>query len=176
MIRKIGITILCLLLCGCSRPVELKKQTFTIELGQDVYANPALYVKDQSSYDLQNMEVSPVTVGIVKSKNRFISMGYDYLLVGEYDFEIERKKESFPFKIKIKDTKPPTIIKSPDEIYVKKETVIDWSYYFEAEDLSGVEYNATQDFFQYNGQNFVDLTISDHFGNSIVENVKVIVE
>ena len=176
MKKKLGIVFLCLLLCGCSRPVELKKQTFTIELGQDVYANPALYVKDQSANDLKNLEVVPVTVGIVKSKNRFISMGHEYLLVGEYDFEVRKNKDVFPFKIKIKDTKPPTLTHNPSQIYVPVNTVIDWGSYFAAEDLSGVEYSATQSIFLYRGENFVDLTISDHFGNSTVENIKVIVE
>lgn len=176
MIKKIGSILLCLVLCGCASTVELQKQTFTIELGQDVYANPALYVKNQSERALGKMKVSPVSIGVVKSKNRFVSMGYDYLLIGEYDFEIVNKKAKTPFRIKIKDTKPPTIQDMPSEIKVMKGSVIDWNSYFNAEDLSGVEYSANQDALQYLGEHFVEVTISDHFGNSISHTVKVIVE
>ena len=103
-------------------------------------------------------------------------MGYDYLLIGEYDFEIENKKVKTPFRIKIKDTKPPTITDMPKEIEVTKGSVIDWGSYFKAEDLSGVEYSANQDVLQYMGDHFVEVTISDHFGNSINHTVKVIVK
>lgn len=176
MIKKLGTLFLCLLLCGCSRPVELRKQTFTIELGQDVYANPALYVKNESGRDLDNMEVSPVSIGIVKTKNRFVSMGYEYLLVGEYDFEIQRNKDTFPFKVKIKDTKPPTLLSNPTEIDVTQGEYIDWSTHIKAEDLSGVEYSSTQDYFPYIGEHYVEVRVSDHFGNSNVVNVKVVVK
>ena len=176
MMKKLGIAFLCVFLCGCAASVQLKKQTFTIELGQDVYANPALYVKDQSDRALDKMNVNPVSVGIVKSKNRFVSMGYDHLLIGEYDFEIENNKSKTPFRIKIKDTKPPTITNMPQEIEVERGSVIDWDSYFKAEDLSGVEYSANQDVLQYVGDHFVEVTISDHFGNSINYTVKVIVK
>lgn len=50
--RKLWIIFICLLVCtGCSSQIELQKQTFTIELGKDVYANPALYVKEDKNYD-----------------------------------------------------------------------------------------------------------------------------
>ena len=174
--KKIGVFLLCLFLCGCSVDVSLKKQTFTIELGQDVYANPALYVKENSERSLKKMQVNPVSVGIVKSKNRFVSMGYDYLLIGEYDFEIDFNNKKIPFRIKVKDTKAPTITKSPDEIRISKGTYIQWNSYFEAEDISGVEYSASQDELQYVGEHYVEVTISDHFGNSTTRSVKVIVQ
>ena len=174
--KKLGVFLLCLFLCGCSSNVALKKQTFTIELGKDVYANPALYVKDQSERSLKKMKVNPVSVGVVKSKNRFVSMGYEYLLIGEYDFEIEYNKKTVPFRIKVKDTKPPTIVKKPEEIRIARGTSIDWNSYFEAEDLSGVEYSASQDELQFTGEHYVEVVISDHFGNSTSRSVKVIVE
>ena len=174
--KKLGMFLLCMFLCGCSSNVSLKKQTFTIELGKDVYANPALYVKEQSERELKNMSVNPVSVGIVKSKNRFVSMGYDYLLIGEYDFEISHNNKKVPFRIKIKDTQPPTILKKVEELTVSKGTYIDWSTYFEAEDISGVEYNSSQDELQYVGEHYIEVTISDHFGNATSRSVKVTVE
>ena len=75
------------MLWGCAAPVELQKQTFTIELGKDVYANPALYVKDGKNYHTEDMSVVSVSRGIAKKENRFISLGKEYLVVGEYDFK-----------------------------------------------------------------------------------------
>ena len=99
--RKLWIIFICLLVCtGCSSQIELQKQTFTIELGKDVYANPALYVKEDKNYDTSNMSVQAVSSGIRKMDNRFITGGMDYLVVGEYDFKIVDGDKEYPFKIK----------------------------------------------------------------------------
>ena len=45
-----------LLLTGCSGP-SLQRQTFTVELGQDIYANAALYIKDAQNYPTDDWEV-----------------------------------------------------------------------------------------------------------------------
>lgn len=52
-----GLGLAGLVLSGCSQPVDLRKHTFTIELGQDVYANPALYA-DEGQQGLEHMTVS----------------------------------------------------------------------------------------------------------------------
>ena len=124
-------------LAGCSGEVALRKHTFTIELGQDVYANPALYA-ESGQQGLEHMTVSPVSTGIARKDNRFISRGYDYLLVGEYDFVIENGGTSTPFRIKIKDTRPPTVISEVTEIDATVGERIDWVSVFPATDISGV--------------------------------------
>ena len=176
MKKKWILIFLCFLLSGCGKPVELKKHTFTIELGKDVYANPGLYVKDASVHDLDKMEIDSVSPGIVKNANRFVSSGYDYLLIGEYEFELTKGKETVPFKIKIKDTKPPTITNMVSEVEVLQGTEIDWDSYFHATDLSGVKYSANQEVSPYLGEYDVEVTISDRFGNSVVQPVKVSVK
>ena len=69
MKKKISWALGLLLLWGCAAPVELQKQTFTIELGKDVYANPALYVKDGKNYHTEDMSVVSVSRGIAKKRS-----------------------------------------------------------------------------------------------------------
>ena len=172
--RKLFI-LLCLLVCsGCSNKIELQKQTFTIELGKDVYANPGLYVKEDMNYDTSNMEVRVVSNGIRKKDNRFITGELDYLVVGEYDFKLVDGENEYPFKIKIKDTQPPTINEAPSEITVEKETIIDWSQYFDVSDLSGVSFSVNQNFSTAEtGSVDIVLKISDRYGNAVEKNVRV---
>lgn len=173
--RKLWIIFICLLVCtGCSSQIEFQKQTFTIELGKDVYANPALYVKEDKNYDTSNMSVQAVSSGIRKMDNRFITGGMDYLVVGEYDFKIVDGDKEYPFKIKIKDTQPPTVNNAPTEISVARETIIDWSQYFDASDLSGVSYSVNQNFSTAQaGSVDIVLKISDRYGNAVEKNVHV---
>lgn len=173
--RKWFISVLCLfLLSGCSSTVELQKQTFTIELGKDVYANPSLYVKEDKNYDTSGMSVQAVSNGIRKRNNRFVTGTMDYLVVGEYNFKLVDGNNEYPFKIKIKDTLPPTVGSSPSEITVAKETIINWADYFEASDLSGVSYSVNTNFSTSESGSFdVVVKISDRFGNAIEKSVRV---
>lgn len=178
MFKKIGKLFLCfVLLVGCSRNIELTKQTFTIELGKDVYANPALYVKDSETINTSKMNVQAISNGIRKKDNRFITGNMDYLVVGEYDFKVVDGNNEYPFKIKIKDTEPPTVLKAPAQISIPRETIIDWSNYFEASDLSGVSYTPSQNFSTAQpGTVDLVLKISDRFGNAQEKNVRVVVQ
>ena len=176
MRKKWLIIFLCFFLSACGRPIELKKHTFTIELGKDVYANPALYVKQESGQNLSRMEIDVTSIGVVKKNNRFVSSGYDYLLVGEYDFAVKKDNKSIPFKIKIKDTQPPTIEEKVTEVTALQNEDIDWDSYIHASDLSGVKYSTSKDATTYIGEHMIDVTISDRFGNSIVEAVNIKVE
>ncbi len=69
MFKKIGVIVLSFLLCACSMGVQLKKQTFTIELGKDIYANPTLYLKDSSR--TSRLEVVSKSVGVDKKEQSF---------------------------------------------------------------------------------------------------------
>lgn len=170
--KKRTVALAVLLLAGCAQPAELKKHTFTIELGQDVYANPALYAAEVQS-GITGMKVVPVTSGIGKKDNRFISRGYDYLLVGEYDFVLENGSQKTPFRIKIKDTKAPTVTGEVSEIDAKVGERIDWNSYFHATDISGVSYEAPFDTTATPGDHDITVRISDRFGNTVEKNVKV---
>ncbi|WP_276813963.1 hypothetical protein [Faecalibaculum rodentium] len=159
-------------LAGCSGEVALRKHTFTIELGQDVYANPALYA-ESGQQGLEHMTVSPISTGIARKDNRFISRGYDYLLVGEYDFVIENGGTSTPFRIKIKDTRPPTVISEVTEMDATVGERIDWVSVFPATDISGVSYEAPFDTTATPGDHDVTVKISDRFGNAVEKPVRV---
>lgn len=173
-VHKYGAVLgLCLCLAGCQSLPELKKHTFTIELGQDVYANPALYIKDNEN--TSGLEVVPVTSGIGKKDNRFISRGYDYLVVGEYDFALKKGGDQVDFRIKIKDTRPPTVTQDTSQINASLGERIDWKSYFAATDLSGVSYEAPLDTTATLGDHDITVKISDRFGNTVEKAVKVTV-
>ncbi|MDO4467405.1 MAG: hypothetical protein Q4C49_10455 [Bacillota bacterium] len=174
--RKILTIVVCMfLLCGCSSS-PLKKQTFTIELGNDVFANPILYVKD--NVDVEGMSVKTLNVGIRKEDNQFVSGSNDYILVGTYDFAIVTKTgREIPFKIKIKDTKPPTLRSYKKEITVKKGSIINWDDYIGADDLSGISYEMIPNIdTTIVGSYPIDLKVSDRFGNSVTKTIVVNVE
>lgn len=162
------------LLCGCTSPVPLKKQMFTIELGQDVYANPALYVKGGDEKDTSRMEIVPVSSGIRKKENRFVSGDTDFLVVGEYDFKLVDGSKETQFRIKIKDTKPPTFNNKLTEITVEAGEMVNWQDQFKASDLSGVSYDISPNVDTNIKQDTeVKVKISDRYGNAVVRKIVV---
>lgn len=167
-----GLGLAGLVLSGCSQPADLRKHTFTIELGQDVYANPALYA-DEGQQGLEHMTVSPVSNGVARKDNRFVSRGYEYLMVGEYDFVLENGGSKTPFVIKIKDTRPPTVISEVTELDAMVGQRIDWSTVFPATDISGISYEAPFDTTATPGDHDITVKISDRFGNAVEKPVKV---
>lgn len=163
-------------LFGCAKTIELQKQTFTIELGQDVYGNPALYMKNPDDFNIENISVAALDKTIAKKDNRFTTVDSDYLVCGVYDFEIIAGGQRVPFKIKIKDTQPPSLQKSPDTLTVKQNQEINWQEVFEASDLSGVSYEAPGASTALKGSKDVVVTIQDKFGNSTQRSIYLIVE
>lgn len=173
MRKRLTCLMLAMLLCGCSTGIQLKKQTFTIELGKDIYANPSLYVKD--TIDVSSLKVVSNSIGIENKDNRFVTSGMDYLVVGEYDFSIVDGKTEYPFVIKVKDTVAPVCSSNVSQITVAQYSNIDWNSYFNASDLSGVTFETNVDTSQVGTQD-VTVKISDRFGNSVTKNVSVVIE
>ena len=172
--RKLGWIMMCLLvLTGCSGPT-LQRQTFTVELGQDIYANAAVYIKDAQNYPTDDWEVEAKSSGVVKTQNRFTSENMDYLVVGVYDFVIHAGNRDIDFSISVKDTQPPTILSCPTEIDISAGQSIDWSAYIKASDLSGVSFSTTSDFnASAAGSQDVSVRVSDRFGNAVTREVHV---
>ncbi|MDD7280984.1 MAG: hypothetical protein PUH10_03215 [Erysipelotrichaceae bacterium] len=165
--KKGLILLLCLSLVGCSNSIVLSKQTFTIELGEDVYANPSLYIKDSEKVNTKNMKVVCKTSGVQKVNNRFVTGSQDYLVVGEYDFCLKTGSNDINFKVKIKDTKPPTVQKTTHEITIPVGTIVDWSQYFPASDISGVSYSTSPILNTSTPQDCtIMVKIADCFGNN----------
>lgn len=166
---------LCFLLSACSSQPELQKQTFTFELGSDVYANPALYIKDSSRYDLDSMKIIPTSKGLTKVENHFVNEKKDYLVCGVYSFELVYGRTKIPIRIKIKDTKAPNVPLNPSEIKVSQGQIPDFQSAFQATDLSGVNYDAVWDTTS-TGSKDISVRIYDRFGNSVTRDVKLVVE
>lgn len=167
--------LLCPCLAGCVGSVELSKNTFTTELGSDVYGNPAVYIEHPETVNTSRIEVVALTPGVAKKDNRFVTTGTEYLAVGEYDFSLEYGQTSLPFKIKVKDTKPPVAANSQDTLEVPFGSPIDWAGFFQASDLSGVYYEADRDVNLSVGESDVTVRIYDRFGNSTEKTVHLVV-
>ncbi len=175
--RFIGWFVCASLLTGCTSNIETKKQTFTIELGHDVFENPSLYVKNASDYQLSRMEIKAVSNGIRKKENRFVTGNMDYLVVGEYDFQVIEGHRKVPFKIKIKDTKAPVFEKLPEEVTIGNGKKLNWDTILGASDLSGVEYNSDPEIdTSVSGTYDTTVEVKDRFGNSTSHSLRVIVE
>lgn len=52
------------MLTGCSQNLTLTNQTFVLELGVDVYANPSLYLENPEKVDLDRLSVEADAPGI----------------------------------------------------------------------------------------------------------------
>lgn len=162
-------------LSGCTRSFQLTNQTFVMELGTDVYANPSLYIENADQVDLSNLSIEPRSPGITIADNRFITVSLDYLGVGSYDFVLKDGEAETPFVIKVKDTKPPTLKNSVEAIEIGWGQKVDWNEVFGATDLSGVYYEPSLDFETTVGEHTVEVKIRDRFGNAVVKTVKVTV-
>ena len=162
-----------LALGGCSQKVQLTNQTFVFELGKDVYANPDLYLNNPQDFEIGELSVEAKSPRVSLINNRFVSFNQDYLSVGEYDFVLRQGNREIPFLIKIKDTQPPTLQKSPASIEVLVGSEIDWQDVFEATDLSGVYYEGPTSLTSSVGEHEVDMRIRDRFGNTIVRHIRV---
>lgn len=157
------------LLSGCHQNFTLTNQTFVMELGDDVYGNPGLYLNNPDSVDLTKLSVEPVSSGITVTDNRFVTVGLDYLGVGEYDFAIRQGDETTPFRIKIKDTKAPSLGAAPSELTLSYGQEVNWDEIYHASDLSGVYYEAPSDLSVNTEERDVQIRIRDRFGNSTIQ-------
>lgn len=172
---KKGLLLLVFSAAACSSSTELAKQTFVVELGADVYANPNLYLKDTTGTDAAGMEVVCLGEGVQVVDNRFVSAGHDYLVSGEYDCLLKNGQEELPFVIKVKDTLPPSCKEQPEKVETTIGIMPDWVSVFEASDLSGVSWSAPASAVEERGERDVDVTLSDRFGNSVVKTVHLVV-
>lgn len=170
-----GLLVLLLAAAGCSSQTELAKQTFVVELGADVYANPNLHIKDGSEEDASRMEVICQSSQVQKVDNRFVSPGHDYLVSGEYDCLLKDGSQEYPFVIKVKDTLPPSCKAQPDTVETTIGIMPDWVSVFDASDLSGVSCSAPASAVEERGERDVDVTLSDRFGNSVIKTVHLVV-
>ncbi|WP_019893321.1 hypothetical protein [Allobaculum stercoricanis] len=168
--------LLTVLLAGCHQDFELTNQTFVMELGTDVYANPALYINDPDQIDVSKLSVEPQTPGITILENRFVSVSLDYLGVGTYDFVMKEGREETPFVIKVKDTQPPTLQSTPSEVTVDWGQQPDWQAFYGGTDLSGVYYEMNQNIWTEAGEHDIEVKIRDRFGNALTRSLKVTVK
>lgn len=162
-------------LAGCHQNFELTNQTFVMELGTDVYANPSLYINNPETINVSKLTVEPKSPGITILENRFVSVSLDYLGVGTYDFVMKEGRSETPFVIKVKDTQPPTLKASPSQITVDWGKQPDWDEIYGGTDLSGVYYEPNINIWTEAGTHDIEVKIRDRFGNSLIRTLKVTV-
>lgn len=160
---------------GCAQNYRLTNQTFVMELGDDVFANPSLYLDNPESVNLSRLSIEARSPGVTIKDNRFVSVSLDYLGVGEYDFAIKDGVQETPFIIKVKDTQPPVLKNAPDTITVPWGSVIDWQDVLGGTDLSGVYYEPPADITSTPGEHVISIRIRDRFGNATTKQMRVIV-
>lgn len=165
-----------MVLSGCKQNFQLTNYTFVMELGTDVYANPALYIDHPESVDLSVLSIEPKSSGITISNNRFVSVSLDYLGVGSYDFVLRDGDAQTPFVIKVKDTRAPVVHNQVSQVDVEWGVMPDWAAIFGATDLSGVYYDAPTDFLTSPGEHDITVRIRDRFGNAVDQPVHVSVK
>ncbi len=174
--KGIGLAAIAMLLAGCRQNYQLTNQTFVMELGTDVYANPALYIENPDSVDLSVLSVEPVSSGVTISDNRFVTVSLDYLGVGSYDFVLKDGDAKTPFVIKVKDTRAPVVHNQVSSIEAQWGEMPDWASIFGATDLSGVYYDTPTDFITSPGEHDITVKIRDRFGNATLQPVHVKVD
>ena len=162
-------------LTGCAQRYTLTNQTFVFELGDDVFANPSLYIESPEKVNVSKLSVEPQSPGITVTDNRFVSVSLDYLGVGEYDFAMVEGHSKTPFVIKIKDTKAPVLSSTPAELTVPWGTDVNWQDVYGGNDLSGVYYDVPVAALWSVGTRDIDVRIRDRFGNSITKPLRLTV-
>lgn len=158
---------------GCATQAQLENSTFVVELGEDVYGNASLYIKDPQKWATDRMRIEPQSAGISVIDNRFVSSSLSYLGVGEYDFVLVQDGAKTPFVIKVKDTQAPISKVSPERISVPYLSTIRWDEVYQASDLSGVYYDAPLNLTAQPGEHAVQVRIRDRFGNSVLKDLIV---
>lgn len=172
-IRHTAALIFSLALAGCSNEAQLQNYVYVVELGDDVYGNASLYIKDPENWHTEAMKVESRSPGLQVRDNRYVSASLDYLGVGEYNFVLIQNGRETPFIIKVKDTQAPVAKENPERISVQQKSTIDWAQIFQAADLSGVYYEAPVDVTSEIGEKSVQVKIRDRFGNSTVKTITI---
>lgn len=167
--------------CSTSSKLELRNDTFIVELGDSVSLDPAKYLEreidkdvlkevklnspileDSKKYDIDNKQLK------TKDKN--------YLDVGTYKFTLEYKKDITEFNIIVKDTKAPTFKNILKEIVIEQNAEdVDFTNFFEAEDLSDFKVtvdNKEVDLTQ-TGSYKLKVTATDKYKNKNTDTVTV---
>lgn len=163
----------CLGMTGCAGAPQLENSVYVRELGEDIYGNPALYIKDPEKWHTEEMQIEARSSGLRIQDNRYVSANLSYLGVGEYDFVLIENGRETPFVIKVKDTQAPVSRLNPDRIEVQLKSTIQWEDVFQADDLSGVYYEAPVNITQEAGEKNVQVKIRDRFGNSTIKDITV---
>lgn len=129
--KKIGISlfILCLL-SGCDKKeIELKKDVFTYEYGENISLNAETYLSTSCMEKMGN----EVKITLLNADHK-----KDFLEVGEYDVKAFYKNKWKQFKIQIKDAKKPVFTSFKTELELPMNRGIkDVLSNFQAEDSIG---------------------------------------
>lgn len=172
---------LSLVACGGNDPsIELKKDNFVIEFGEEYSLNADEYIK-------ADKEILKDTVIKVENENsrecpddaecddyRII----DVYQVGKYDATATYKDEELKFTIEIKDTTPPEFEDFVDKIEIELNSTDDLNIKFEATDLSEVTIVVDMEKVDTTktGEYKTTVTAKDTYKNETVKDITIVVK
>ena len=118
--------------------IELKKEKFVYEYGEDISINVLDYLNDSGKIkDADKYMIS--SESLIMDKDKFIKKDCNIVPVGEYRFNIEYKNKSKEFIVAVVDTTKPVFSVSKEIIEIEEtEEDVNLIEYFEATDLSEV--------------------------------------
>ena len=154
--------------------VSLKSDNFIFEYGDNVCSDVKCYLEDADS--TKNINEFTLDIGELKSENGFLkSADSEYLNVGKYNLKIKYKEEVKDFSIVVKDTTPPEIVESTDEIILEQNSLdVDLKTYFKISDLSECQiyFSDTYDLSKL-GEYNVQVTAADAYNNKKAKEIKI---
>lgn len=121
--------------------IELKKEEFVYELGEEISSDVSFYLKDaDATKNINKYTLSSETLRI--ENNKFLLTDSDFVPVGEYKVKVTYKNNNKEFMIKVLDTVAPEFAASVETIELEEGAeTLDLSSYFEATDLSYVTFS-----------------------------------
>lgn len=118
--------------------IELKKEKFVYELGNEITSDISYYLKDADS--TKNIKKYELNSKSLKNKNgKFVMEDNEFVPVGKYEFNIKYKTKEQKFIVEVVDTIAPEFISSKDKIELEEtDKDVDLLTNFEAKDFSQV--------------------------------------
>ncbi|MGX8834710.1 hypothetical protein ACWG0P_10900 [Amedibacillus sp. YH-ame6] len=160
----------CLTACG-SASIKLQKETFNVELGEQINTKASTYLaKDTDKDVLKESKVSFKESKYYSVDNKSETLkakDKDYLPVGRYSGSVKYQDNKQDFIVEVKDTTAPKFIDFKDEISIEVGSEVKLEGYFKAEDLSQVSISINKDKLDITkeGSYEIQVTAADEYKN-----------
>lgn len=175
--------------CGNDKPkLELKKDTFTFELGEDVKLKPKEVIKSDDKEVLNNTKLNAdISEKDFEDKEVYDLIAYNEdsnelqitnLPVGEYKGIAEYEDEKLEYKIIVKDTIAPEFVDFNEKIEVEQNSTEDLTTKFKIEDLSEATVSLDMEKVDLSkaGEYKTTVTAKDAYDNETTKDITIVVK